>query len=59
MLNLPRAIRCNINVGIMPGPSESPLTLSSYLFSLVSDLLKLWTGVQLSIHIRHKNQINK
>ena len=55
VINLPRAIRLKrenniITVGIMPGPSESPLTVNSYLSPLVSDLLKLWTGVQLSIH---------
>ena len=54
VLNLPRAIRYKkeniIIVGIMPGPSESPLTINSYLSPLVSDLLKLWTGVKLGIH---------
>ena len=51
ILNLPRQVlyrRENvILVGIMPGPHEPRLTVSSYLEPLVLDLQKLWRGVDM------------
>ena len=53
ILNLPRSIRFKqdnvILYGIIPGPSEPSLTINTYLAPLVSELLKLWKGVELSI----------
>ena len=52
-LNLPRSIRFKreniILCGIIPGPCEPSLTMNTYLAPLVTDLLKLWTGVQLKL----------
>ena len=42
-------------VMIIPGPSEPPTTISNYLYSLVTELLKLWNGVQLIIHGRGRH----
>ena len=46
VMNLPRNIRFKreniIIVGIIPGPSEPPLTINTYLAPLVSELLSLW-----------------
>lgn len=36
-------------LGILPGPSEPPLNINSYLSPLVSELLDLWNGVQLHV----------
>ena len=51
ILNLPRSIRFKrenvILVGVIPGPCEPSLTVNTYLSTLVSDLLRLWTGVEL------------
>ena len=33
-----------IIVGLLPGPSEPPKTINTYLTPLVSDLLELWKG---------------
>lgn len=48
VMNLPREIRFKreniIIVGLLPGPSEPPLTINTYLTPLVSDLILLWKG---------------
>ena len=51
--NLPRSIRFRkenvILVGIVPGPSEPPLNMNSFLKPLVDDLISLWTdGITVS-----------
>ena len=52
LLNLPQAVRYKreniILVGVIPGPSEPPLNINSYLSPLVSNLLQLWTGIHIS-----------
>ena len=52
ILNLPRSERYKIEnlllVGLIPGPSEPPLTMNSYLQPLIEELLQLWdTGITL------------
>ena len=51
IINLPRSIRFKrenvILCGIIPGPIEPSLTINSYLSPIVSDLEKLWKGVEL------------
>ena len=52
LMNLPRSERFKrenvLLVGIIPGPSEPPLTINTYLSPLVDELLLLWdTGVML------------
>ena len=46
IMNLPRSERYKIEnlllVGLVPGPSEPPLTMNTYLRPLVDDLLFLW-----------------
>ena len=46
ILNLPRAIRFKpeniLIIGIIPGPSEPPLTMNSYLKPLTDELTDLW-----------------
>ena len=53
IMNLPRAYRYKrqnvIIVGIIPGPSEPPLSINSYLTPLVTELLQLWVGVQITL----------
>ena len=53
LMNLPRAVRYKrenvIIVGIIPGPSEPPLNINTYLSPLVADLLQLWAGLPLKI----------
>ena len=48
IMNLPRAIRYKreniLIIGLLPGPSEPPKTINTYLSPLVSDLLTLWRG---------------
>ena len=48
-MNLPREIRFKrenvIIVGLIPGPTEPPEVINSYLRPLVCELLKLWSGV--------------
>ena len=59
ILNLSREMqykRENIVVGIIPGPSEPP-TINSYLHPLVTELLKLWNGVQLTIHSKGRHLV--
>ena len=41
VLNLPGSLML---LGIIPGPSEPPLTVNSYLSALVTELLQLWQG---------------
>ena len=49
ILNLPREIRYKrenvILVGLIPSPKEPPLTITSYISPLVSELLELRYGV--------------
>ena len=53
VMNLPRTKRYKrenvIIVGTIPGPSEPPLTINSYLFPLVTELQQLWSGVTLNL----------
>ena len=53
ILNLPRNMRYKreniILLGLIPGPREPSKTINTYLGPLVSDLLKLWSGLRLSI----------
>ena len=53
ILNLPRSIRFKrenvLLLGVIPGPSEPPLTINSYLSPIVSDLLDLWKGVSMKL----------
>ena len=52
VMNLPRTKRYkreNVIVGTIPGPSEPPLTINSYLFPLVTELQQLWSGVTLNL----------
>ena len=53
IMNLPRAYRYKrqniIRVGIIPGPSEPPLSINSYLTPLVTELLQLWVRVQITL----------
>ena len=53
ILNLPRTIRFKrenvILFGVIPGPTEPSLTINSYLSPLVSDLKKLWAGVEVDL----------
>ena len=53
VLNLPRTERYKVEnlilVGIIPGPSEPPLNLNSYMEPLVEELLQLWDcGIKVS-----------
>ena len=48
ILNFPHLQENSIVVGIIPGPREPKLHMNSYLEPLVSDLLKLWKGVQMA-----------
>ena len=54
IMNLPRAIRFKreniILIGVIPGPSEPPLTVNTYLTPLVTELLSLWRGIPFKIH---------
>ena len=53
ILNLPREVRYKrenvILAGLIPGPKEPPLTVNSYITSLVSELLRLWDGINVTI----------
>ena len=55
LLNLPRNIRyCQENIiicGLIPGPKEPSLHINSFLEPLVHDLLKLWSGKEVSLPI--------
>ena len=42
-------MRQNIIIGIIPGPSEPPLSMNSYLPPLVTDLLQLWDGIEVRL----------
>ena len=54
LMNLPRAERFKkdnvILLGVIPGPSEPPLTINTYLSPLLDELLILWND---GIMIRH------
>ena len=41
-------MRLNV-ILVIPGPSEPPLSINSYLSPLVKELLQLWNGVQLTL----------
>ena len=49
IMDLPREIRFkrdnSIIIGVIPGPSEPPKTINTYLTPLVTDLLSLWKGL--------------
>ena len=53
IMNLPRSQRYKrqniIILGIIPGPSEPPLTVNSYLSPMVTELLQLWQGVPMQV----------
>ena len=53
IMNLPRSIRYKreniIIIGLLPGPSEPPKTINTYLAPLVSELLTLWKGYTFKI----------
>ena len=55
-MNLPREIRFKrenvIIVGLIPGPTEPPEVINSYLTPLVCELLNLWSGVCLQFSDR-------
>ena len=50
-MNIPRVQRYKMEnviiIGTIPGLSEPPLTVNSYLFPLVTELQQLWSGVTL------------
>ena len=53
ILNLPRSVRFKreniLIIGLIPGPSEPPHDINSYLSPLVQDLLELWErGISLT-----------
>ena len=55
IMNLPRSDRFKkeniILVGIIPGPSEPPININSYLSPMVEELLVLWNeGASLTHH---------
>ena len=54
VMNLPHAHKYKkqdlIIVGFLPGLSEPPLSVNSYLPPLVTELLQLWKGVQLKVY---------
>ena len=54
LLNSPRSERYkeeNIIVGIIPGPTEPPLTINSYLTPLVEELKIAWnSGISITTH---------
>ena len=53
-MNLPRNMRFKreniVIIGLIPGPSEPPKNINTYLAPLVSDLLRLWHGVEFSTY---------
>ncbi len=53
IMNLPRSERYKrhniLILGIIPGPSEPPLTVNTYLSPLVTELLQLWKGVPMMV----------
>ena len=57
IFNLLREVRYKrenvILIGLIPGPKEPPLSINSYLTPLVSELLKLWNGVQMPVPVGH------
>ena len=53
ILNLPRGTRNKSNnvilVGLIPGPHEPQHDINSFLEPLISDLLELWSGIELNV----------
>lgn len=53
VLNLPRGVRNKqenvILIGLIPGPHEPRHDLNTYLTPLVTDLQKLWKGIELNV----------
>ena len=53
-MNLPRNMRFKreniVIIGLIPGPSAPPKNINTYLAPLVSDLLRLWHGVEFSTY---------
>ena len=53
LMNLPRTQRYKrqnvIIIGVIPGPSEPPLLINTYLSPLVKELKQLWDGVLLKL----------
>lgn len=53
VMNLPRSKRYKqenvILVGLVPGPSEPPLNINSFLSPLVDELLKFWRGLHMKV----------
>ena len=53
LLNLPRSVRYKweniLLVGIIPGPTEPPLLINTYLYPLVLELLDLWNGIAVQV----------
>ena len=50
VMNLPRSIRFRQeNVLLIPGPKEPKHDINCYLRPLVKELLKLWSGVEISV----------
>lgn len=58
VLNLPRARRYKkencLVVGLIPGPKEPP-DMNNFLRPFVSDLIKLWEGVDMTFHSYRKH----
>lgn len=54
IMNLPRHLRYKrenmIVVGILPGPHEPSYNINSFLQPLVTELMELWNGIELSVH---------
>jgi len=54
VMNLPRHIRFKreniVLLGLIPGPTEPSLTINTYLTPHVSDLLRLWGGVNFNTY---------
>lgn len=53
VMNLPRSKRYKqenvILVGLIPGPSEPPLNINSFLAPLVDELLHFWDGIHMTV----------
>ena len=53
-MNLPRSQRYKrqniLVVGIIPGPSEPPISINSYLSPMIDELPQLWQGIPLKVH---------
>ena len=53
IMNLPRTIRFKqenvILIGLIPGPKEPEGDINDYHSPLVTELLQLWEGVEMSV----------